>query len=638
MSNRHLEEESFDKKQSGKIFVRLIKLVKPVWGAFVLIGILMIAVAVGEMYYPMVGRNALDQGITPFLILDKVGNAVGEMVNDPNISFTEGLKVQYIGKVWEQVGIFLVIWLSVAICIYSFIRLAGLSSEKIMYLTRKKVFNHLQKLSFSYFDKTQVGWIMTRVTSDIERFSEMLAWHLVDFVWGTATVLIISVAMFVVNWKLALIVVTAVPILFVISLYFRKKILEAQRKVRRYNSEITGSYNEGINGVKIIKSLVQHKRMHGEFQNLSEEYFKNSYKAGKYSAIYIPLIMLISGVVIAIVQIVFGQMYFFDKLNLSVGDLVLFTAYTMSFFEPLNQIAVIFASFQRALASAERVFSLLDADPEIIDETNATDPGDIKGLIEFKNVSFQYEEGKSVLKNFNLRVEPGQTVALVGPTGAGKSTVINLVCRFYEPTQGQIFIDGKDYKERTVHSLHSRLGIVLQTPHLFSGTIKENIRYGKLDATDEEVARAAEIVNADKFIDKLPRTYDEDVGEGGNLLSTGEKQLISFARAAIVNPQIFIMDEATSSVDTLTEKLIQDGINNMLEGKTCFIIAHRLSTIKTADRIIVLKDGEIEEDGTHKELLMRKGHYYKLYTKQLREEKEQELGLVKSDIEEEKAS
>jgi ATP-binding cassette subfamily B protein len=462
----------------------------------------------------------------------------------------------------------------------------------------------------------------------------MCAWYLVDFVWGIGTILLYSVFMLVINWRLGLIVIASVPVLFIISWLFQKKILHEQREIRKINSKITANYNESINGVRVIKSMVQQDRMHNEFKTLTNNMYKPSYKAGWLQSLYLSIVIFISSIVLTFILIAGGNMYIVG-LGVTVGVLTLFLSYTVSFFEPINQVAIIFSEFQRALASAERVFSLMDTEPEIIDESHAIDGGDIKGDIEFRNVSFTYDKEKYVLRNFNLKVKQGETIAIVGPTGAGKSTIINLICRFYEPTEGQILIDGKDYRERTLHSLQSKLGIVLQTPHLFSGTIKENIKYGNLDATDEEVIEAAKLVNANKFIEKLPRTYDENVGESGNLLSTGEKQLISFARAAIVNPQIFIMDEATSSVDTMTEQLIQEGMHRLLEGKTCFIIAHRLSTIKIADRILVLKDGVIEEEGTHIELLKKKGHYYNLYTKQLREEKEQELGLVKTEEEEE---
>jgi ATP-binding cassette subfamily B protein len=623
------QEESFDKSKTGKILLRLIKMVKPVWINFFFIFFLMILVAFGEAYVPMVPKRVIDNGLTPSLLLDNTNKAIEGITGEPVQSVIDEYTPDYMDTIWGEVVFFLILWVFVALGVYAFIKLAGYAGEKITYLVRRQAFNHLQTLSFSYFDKTPVGWIMARMTSDIERFSEMLAWFTVDFVWGFSVIIMYMVIMFFMHWQLALIVVATVPLLWYLTYFFNTKILKHQREARKHNSQITRKYNEGINGVKVIKSLVQHERMHDEFKGSTNKMFKSSYKAGWFSALYIPLIVIVSSVALTLILVVGGNMAFL-KYGVTVGMLVLFISYAQSFFEPLNQIAVILAESQRALASAERVISLLDTEPDIMDTEGAKDNGSIKGEIEFKDVYFAYEEDKYVLKDFNLKVKPGETIALVGPTGAGKSTVINLICRFYEPTKGQILIDGEDYRKRTLHSLQSKLGIVLQTPHLFSGTIKENIKYGKLDATDDEVIEASHMVNADKFIEKLPRAYDEDVGEGGNLLSTGEKQLVSFARAAIVNPQIFIMDEATSSVDTLTEQYIQEGMHRMLEGKTCFIIAHRLSTIKAADRIIVLKDGEIEEMGTHKELLIKKGHYYNLYTKQLREEREQQLGLVRN--------
>jgi ATP-binding cassette subfamily B protein len=275
---------------------------------------------------------------------------------------------------------------------------------------------------------------------------------------------------------------------------------------------------------------------------------------------------------------------------------------------------------QHAIASAERVFSLVDAVPEVQDKANAVDPGSVRGDIVFENVEFAYEDGKDVLRNFNLTVKHGETIALVGPTGAGKSTIVNLICRFYEPSGGRILINGRDYTDLTMHSIQSRVGMVLQTPHLFSGTIRENLRYGKLDATDEEIEAAAKLAGAHDFIMTLPKGYDEEVGEGGNLLSVGQKQLISLARAVLAQPEIFIMDEATSSVDTLTEALIQKGMETLMEGRTSFIIAHRLSTIRRADRILVIEDGGVSEMGTHAELLRKRGHYYRLYTQQFRRE------------------
>ncbi|MCK5428248.1 MAG: ABC transporter ATP-binding protein, partial [Anaerolineales bacterium] len=291
---------------------------------------------------------------------------------------------------------------------------------------------------------------------------------------------------------------------------------------------------------------------------------------------------------------------------------------------PIQDLARVYAELQHAIASGERMFSLMDTEPEVADRPDAADPGSIRGDIEFDHVYFTYEDGVPVLTDFNLKITPGETIALVGPTGGGKSTIVNLICRFFEPKKGVIRINGQDYTDFTLHSIQSRVGIVLQTPHLFSGTIRENIRYGRLNATDEDIEKAASMASAHDFISTFGKGYDEEVGEGGNLLSTGQKQLISLARAILAQPEIFIMDEATSSVDTLTEDLIQKGMESLMEGRTSVIIAHRLSTIRKADRILVIEKGQIAEMGTHAELLRARGHYYGLYTQQFRQELEQE--------------
>jgi len=315
--------------------------------------------------------------------------------------------------------------------------------------------------------------------------------------------------------------------------------------------------------------------------------------------------------------------------GMTIGCFQAFVSYLTFMLWPFQDIARVYAEMQHTIASAERVFSLIDAVPEVADRPGAIDPGTIRGDIEFDHVDFYYEEDKPVLRDFTLHVKQGETIALVGPTGGGKSTIVNLLCRFYEPKRGVIRIGGQDYTRLTLHAIQSRIGVVLQTPHLFSGTIRENIRYGRLDATDEEIEQAARMTGAHEFIMKLEKGYDEEVGEGGNLLSVGQKQLVSLARAVLAQPEIFVMDEATSSVDTLTEALIQKGMERLMEGRTGFIIAHRLSTVRRADRILVIENGRITEMGTHEELLRARGHYYRLYTKQFRRELEREYDAFK---------
>lgn len=512
---------------------------------------------------------------------------------------------------------------------------AGKIETNVVYDIRHRGFDRLQQLSFSYYDKTPVGWIMARMTSDIQRLGDTIAWGLVDLVWGITMMIGIAAVMLVMKFKLAIISLSVVPALAIVSLYFQQKILKAFRKVRKINSKITGAFNEGISGAITTKTLVREEENLNEFKVLTGEMFSYSVKAAIYSSIYLPIVLTLGSIGTGLALWFGGRGVILESIG--YGTLVLFVSYTIQFFEPVRELARIFAEFQSAQASAERVLSLIETEPEITDSEEILNQyGDvfnpkkenwqeIKGDIAFKNVSFSYKNGEKVLENFNINVKSGESIALVGETGSGKSTIVNLLCRFYEPVEGEILIDGVNYKKRSQAWLQSNLGYVLQTPHLFSGTVGDNIRYGKLSAADDEIIRAAKLVNAHEFIMKLEKGYDTEVGEGGNRLSTGEKQLISFARAIIANPRIFVLDEATSSVDTETEKIIQNAIQKVLQGRTSFIIAHRLSTIRSADRILVIKEGRIVEEGNHNKLIKQKGHYYRLYTNQFMEEQKKEL-------------
>jgi len=509
--------------------------------------------------------------------------------------------------------------------VFGFIYLTGVLGEIIRYDLRKKLFEHLQRLSFSYFDRTPVGWIISRVTSDTERIAELVTWGLLDVTWGIMSIATAMVFMFFINWKMALIVSASIPILVIVAAEFKRRILTEFRLVRKINSKITGAYNENITGVRVTKSLAREEEDLREFQELSSDMYQASYRAAWLSALFLPVVQLISALAV-------GSIVWYGGLQaqigeMTVGDIQAFVGYITFMLWPIQEMARVYAQMQQSIASAERAFSLMDAELEIVDKPGAMDPGTVRGEIEFDNVTFYYEEGKPVLTDFNLRVEAGQTIALVGPTGGGKSTIVNLLCRFYEPKSGQVKINGRDYADIPMHAIQSRIGMVLQTPHLFSGTVRENIRYGRLDATDEEIEAAAQLAGAHGFIIELEKGYDENVGEGGSLLSVGQKQLISLARAVLAQPEIFIMDEATSSVDTLTEAMIQRGMEQLMEGRTSFIIAHRLSTIKRADRILVIENGQIAESGTHAELIRAEGHYYRLYTRQFRREREKVYDL-----------
>lgn len=510
-----------------------------------------------------------------------------------------------------------------ALGVFGFIYLVSLLGEQVRYDLRRSMFNHLQDLSLSYYSRTPVGWIMSRVTSDSDRVAELITWGLLDSTWAATNIIGSMAFMLIINWKLALLVFLSLPVLFVIANGFQKRILVQFRQVRRLNSKITGTYNENINGVRVVKALGREQENLREFNILSGEMYRASYRAAWLSALFLPTVQLISASVLGVILWFSGTQA--GSGGMSIGGIQAFVTYVTFMMWPIQDLARVFAELQHAIASAERIYSLIDATPEIVDGPSTISPSSIQGDIEFKDVTFFYDNDPPVLKNFSLQVRRGETIALVGPTGGGKSTIVNLVGRFYEPKSGSIFIGGRDYKNISLHALQSRIGMVLQTPHLFSGTIRENVRYGRLDATDQEIENACELAGAHGFIVKLPKGYEEPVGEGGNLLSVGQKQLISLARAVLAKPEIFIMDEATSSVDTLTEALIQKGMEELMNGRTSFIIAHRLSTIKRADRIIVIEDGQIAEVGTHADLLRKKGKYYALYTRQFRHQMERSL-------------
>ena len=601
------KEQEYTKRFDVSLWKKLYRFVKPYKKKMWILAVFMLSLAGVDLVFPLMTKYAIDHFVVT--------------------GTTEGIVLfglVYFGLIVLQ-----------SLNIFFFIAIAGKIEMYISYDIRKRGFEHLQKLSFNYYDKTPIGWIMTRMTSDSTRLGEFISWGLVDMVWGVSLMSGIVVVMLFMHWKLALITLTVVPVLVIISLFFQKKILKAYRKVRKINSQITGSFTEGISGAKTTKTLVREKENLNEFKVLTSGMYHSSVKAAIFSSLYLPVVLTLGSIGTGLVLWRGGTGVLLGTI--SYGTLVAFISYTVQFFEPLRELSRIFAELQNAQASAERIFSMIDEVPQIQDSSEVIQKyGDIskcykenwpeiKGNITFENVSFGYKDGEHVLKDFRLEVKAGETIALVGETGSGKSTIVNLACRFYEPTKGKVLIDGIDYIRRSMLWLHSNLGYVLQTPHLFSGSIKDNITYGRLDASDEEIITAAKLVNAHDFITGLKNGYDTEVGEGGGLLSTGEKQLISFARAILTDPKIFVLDEATSSVDTETELKIQDAIHKVLEDRTSFIIAHRLSTIRSADRILVIQNGMITEQGTHHELIKKKGYYYRLYSNQFMEERESEL-------------
>lgn len=602
-----LQEKNYTSKFDLGLWKRLARFLLPYWKLSLgLIGV-MLCVGVVDVIFPLMNKYAIDTIIA--------SGSIGEL---PMFA------LKYAGLVVFQ-----------AINVFLLIAIAGKIEMRLNYDIRKTAFQRLQELDFSFYDKTAVGWLMTRMTSDNSRLADIIAWGLVDVTWSSVMMVGSVAMMMVMNWKLALVALAVVPPLAIASMYFQKKILKVQRDVRKTNSRISGAFNEGIMGAKTTKTLVRENENLREFGDLTGEMQRVSIKAATFSALYMPIVFFLGSIGTALALWYGGYGVLHNVITL--GTLAAFIAYTVQFFEPITNLAGLFAEMQSAQAAGERIMSLIDTVPMIKDSDEVIaaygkdyNPADgkippMKGDIEFRNVSFQYKEGMKVLENFTLHIRAGEKIALVGETGSGKSTIVNLACRFYEPTEGEIRIDGEDYRSRPLAWLHANLGYVLQAPHLFSGSIRDNIRYGRLNATDEEIERAAKLVNAHDFILQLEKGYDTEVGEGGNMLSTGQKQLVSFARALLAEPRIFVLDEATSSVDTETEQLIQQAIHTVLEGRTSFIIAHRLSTIRSADRILVIKNGTVIESGTHHELLNMKGYYYRLYTNQFMEEEETRL-------------
>ncbi len=541
----------------------------------------------------------------------------------------------------RYIAVYLAVTLTLCAGVWLFIEMAGNISNRLAHDIRRDCFDRLQELEFAFFDTRPVGWLITRLTSDCDRLARIIAWGFLDIVWGLSYVTMIAASLLIMNWKLGLIVIGIVPPLAVISKFFQKKMLLSAREIRKFNSQITAGYNESIQGVRTTKTLVREGENLGEFQQLSAQMFNASVLNARQNAVYFPIVATLGSLAAGLALWRGGYLTIGGAMSL--GTLVAFINFAGQFFNPINQLAQKLTEMQGAQAAGERVMDLLATVPAIKDSPavlarlaqskiqtpkskieSAPDglPQQI-GLIEFRNVTFRYESGPVVLHDFNLTVRAGETIALVGPSGGGKSTIVSLVCRFYEPVTGQILLNGTDYRERPLHWLQSQLGIVLQTPHLFKGSVRDNIRYGRLDATDAEVETAARLVNAHEFIVRMEHGYDSSVGEGGNRLSTGQRQLLSFARALLANPQIFVMDEATSSIDTETEQLIQRGLETIFTGRISFVIAHRLSTIRRADRILVITQGRIEENGTHEELLQQRGHYYALYTSQFRREREE---------------
>lgn len=533
------------------------------------------------------------------------------------------------------------LWKFALVCalaaITQFISTVGMARVAInieMYISRDlkhALVEHLQTLGFDYYNTTPVGTILARALFDSGKIGTVFAWSMVDTVWTLAYIIGSVVVMCVINIKLAMLIIVIIPVVGIITYFFQRKILEANRQVRHINSEITRNYNEGIGGAKTSKTLVIEKKNEVHFNETTERMREKSIHAVLLNATYVPIIAFLTSLSVAFVLTRGGNSVIAG--NIGIAELTIFINYALVITEPVQQFARVLSRIISTQVNVERCNYLLGLKPQIEDSPEVIEKygtvfepkkenwEPVEGHITFDDVTFMYSDGtENVLEHFNLDVPAGTTVAIVGETGAGKSTLVNLACRFFEPTGGRILVDGKDYRERSTLWLHSNIGYVLQTPHLFSGTVMENIRYGRLDATDDECIAAAKLVSAHEQIMRMENGYQSDVGEGGDQLSTGEKQLISFARAVLADPKIFVLDEATASIDTRTEQLIQNAISKMLGTRTSFLIAHRLSTIRQADIILVVKNGKIIERGTHTELMTKGGYYADLYNKQFSDE------------------
>ena len=514
--------------------------------------------------------------------------------------------------------------------------LSGKVELSVLRDLRKLSFDHLQTLSFSYFNQNSVGYIHSRVMSDTARIGELVSWVIMQGVWNFSYLIGVVIVMLSMNVKLTLLILAVIPLITVFFAIFQKKLVNENRHIREVNSKITGNFNEGITGAKTIKTLVIEDRVERDFVRDSKEMKRSSVMAQRYRSILAAMIGFASSIALAIVVWKGGELSLIgnDAIGyMDVGTLSLFMSYALGIIEPIRWIVDMISDLVREQVNIERLTRLLETKSDVTDTPEVIEKyGDtfspkkenwetLHGDIEFRDVSFKYPDGDEyILEHFNLKIPQGSNIAIVGETGAGKSTLVNLICRFYEPTSGQLLIDGRDARERSQLWLHSNIGYVLQTPHLFSGTILENLRYGKPDATIDEINDALHRVSADGVVAKAENGLETNVGEGGDLLSTGEKQLISFARAIVADPKILILDEATASIDTLTEQNIQKAISEVIRGRTSIMIAHRLSTVRDADMILVVSDGKIVERGTHSSLMKQKGHYYSLYTRQYEED------------------
>jgi ATP-binding cassette, subfamily B, multidrug efflux pump len=588
------DEEVLGKAYDPRIVSRTLVYVRPYGRHMAWAVLLMLCIAAANLAQPFLIKTAIDQAIAKA---------------DLRLLALTGVAFVFAA---------LVAWLST----YGQSYIMSWVGQSVLFSMRRELFVHLQRLSFSYYDRMEAGRIISRMTGDVNALNDFLTSGVVAVASDLFVLVGIVVIMFTLNWELAAIVLTVLPIIAVATHLYRRRSRQLYREVRTQNAVVTGHLAENISGVRVVQAYAREEENLHRFDLVNKENLRRQLKATAFSSGFAPVIAFIS--TIATVGVIWygGQKVLAGVMT--VGSLYAFFAYVGRFFEPINDLSQKYNQMQAAMAGGERVFELLDTPPTVQDRPGATPMPPIQGHVVFRDVVFEYVPDRPVLRGISLEARPGDVIALVGHTGAGKSSIINILLRFYDIKSGEITIDGYDIRDVTAESLRRQVGLVLQEPFLFSGSIRDNIRYGKLDATDEEVVAAAKAVNLHEFIESLPFGYDSEVQERGSTLSQGQRQLLSFARALIADPRVLVLDEATSSVDTATEKLIQQALDVLMRGRTSFVIAHRLSTIKAATEIVVLHHGEIIERGTHAELLAREGYYYNLYSMQFRY---QELGL-----------
>ncbi len=586
-----LDDIEFGKAYDQKIVNRLLKYLKDYKRLFALAALGMLGFTLSSLAMPYLITMAIDGPITH-------GNLTGWNISNPSLML--------IFIVFISVG--LVNWGS------QWLRMLSMAyiGRGILFTLRTQMFNHLQKLSMSFYDRHEVGRIMSRVQNDVTALQEVITNGVIDIISDLISLIGIIVILFLMNPKLALATLTIIPIMVFILAIWQKYARKAFMRVRMAISVVNAGLQENISGAKVIQSLSREDENYRRFDNLNEANLDANLSASRLAAGILPMIELLMGGATALIIIYGGSQVIAGELLL--GQMVGFVLYVQRFFEPIRRLAMQYTQLQRAMAGGQRIFEVLDSEPEIVDAPDAVDMPDIKGDIEFKDTSFEYVPGIKVLQDINMHVKPGETIALVGATGAGKSTILSLVNRFYEITSGHLKIDGHEIGEITQKSLRRRIGMVLQEPFLFSRTVRDNIMYGREGATEAEMIEAAKAVGAHKFIERLEHGYDTELHERGSNLSVGQRQLISFARAVLADPRILMLDEATANVDTQTEILIQKALQHLLKGRTSLVIAHRLSTIHDANRIVVLDNGKIVEMGTHDELMQKAGMYHQLYT------------------------